>query len=73
MNCLAEVVELMRGFRLLVDVLTGKGRSDSLSSARISSPVSDIETVGDFVAAGVYLDVNVFTHDVDDVFHRLTA
>ena len=39
----------------------------------VAVSVADVETVGDVVASGVYLDVDVHAHHVDDAFDRLAA
>ena len=73
MNVFADAAGVHCVLGLVVDVLAGQLRRNRLRDLRIAIAEADVETVGDVVATGVDLDLDVLAHHVDDAFHRLAA
>ena len=60
-------------FGLLVDVLAGEFGGHGLGRFRIAAAISDVESVGDVIAAGVDFDLDLLAHLIDEQFRRLAA
>ena len=62
-----------RAFRLLVDVAAGEFGRDRLRRFGITTAISDVEAVRDFVITRVRLDLDLLAHRIDQEFHRFAA